>query len=319
MRSRYSVRDKEQAHFVTSTVVGWLPVFDTSACCDILARSLAFCQREKGVRLYAWVIMDNHFHAVIHAQNLPRVMADLKKFTAGKLLAQLAAERRTWLLDLLAARKAAHKTRSAWQLWQERAITRRQSTPTGRCSRRSMTSMPILCAAAGLLRRNIGITVPPTNGSRPARRCFAVTRGAERETEFPEIAPRSQSASLTLGTRGKKLAERPALVLPRWADPDRRHRLGRLGESRRQQSGGDDDNGRESIKHGRHERDNARGVAWRWSREYGPWSCQDKGLSKWSLGTRRKPSPTRSQEMSSSLDFPIEIRRAREVLSCFKR
>ena len=46
-------------------------------------------------------------------------MADLKKFTAGKLLAQLRAERRTWLLDLLAVRKAAHKTRSTWQLWQE--------------------------------------------------------------------------------------------------------------------------------------------------------------------------------------------------------
>ena len=39
-------------------------------------------------------------------------MADLKKFTAGKLLAQLEAERRTWLLDLLAAGKAAHKIRS---------------------------------------------------------------------------------------------------------------------------------------------------------------------------------------------------------------
>ena len=119
MRSRYTVREKERAHFVTSTIVDWLPIFTTQACCDILAGSLAFCRREKGLRLYAWVIMENHFHAVVHADDLPRVMADLKKFTAGKLLAQLEAERRTWLLDLLAAGKAAHKTRSTWQLWQE--------------------------------------------------------------------------------------------------------------------------------------------------------------------------------------------------------
>jgi REP element-mobilizing transposase RayT len=119
MRSRYTVREPQQAHFVTSTIVDWLPVFTTQACCEILAGSLAFCQREKGMRLYAWVIMENHFHAVVQADDLPRVMADLKKFTAGKLLAQLEAERRTWLLDLLAAGKAAHKTRSTWQLWQE--------------------------------------------------------------------------------------------------------------------------------------------------------------------------------------------------------
>jgi hypothetical protein len=43
----------------------------------------------------------------------------LNPFTAGKLLAQLETERRTWLLDLLAAGKAAHKTASTWQLWQE--------------------------------------------------------------------------------------------------------------------------------------------------------------------------------------------------------
>jgi putative transposase len=119
MRSRYTVREKERAHFVTSTIVGWLPVFHSGACCDILAGALDYCRREKGLRLYAWVIMENHFHAVVHVDNLPRVMADLKKFTAGKLLAQLKAEGRTWLLDLLAAGKAEHKTRSTWQLWQE--------------------------------------------------------------------------------------------------------------------------------------------------------------------------------------------------------
>ena len=119
MRSRYTVREFERAHFVTSTIVDRLPVLQTAVCCNILTGSLAFCRREKGLQIYAWVILENHFHAVVHCDNLPRVMADLKKFTAGKLLAQLEVERRTWLLDLLAAGKADHKTRSTWQLWQE--------------------------------------------------------------------------------------------------------------------------------------------------------------------------------------------------------
>ena len=77
MRSRYTVREPERAHFVTSTIVDWLPVFHSVACCDILAGSLDFCRQEKGLRLYAWVIMENHFHAAVHADDLPRIMADL--------------------------------------------------------------------------------------------------------------------------------------------------------------------------------------------------------------------------------------------------
>jgi REP element-mobilizing transposase RayT len=119
MRSRYHVREKERAHFVTSTIVDWLPVFILPDCCEILARSLDFCRSEKGLRLYAWVIMDNHFHAVVHAEELSRAMADLKKFTAHRLLEQIKAGRRDWLLALLARAKAAHKRGSRFQVWQE--------------------------------------------------------------------------------------------------------------------------------------------------------------------------------------------------------
>ena len=44
---------------------------------------------------------------------------DLKKFTADRLLAQIEAEQRGRLLDLLAKANAAHKHRSQFQVWQE--------------------------------------------------------------------------------------------------------------------------------------------------------------------------------------------------------
>jgi hypothetical protein len=47
------------------------------------------------------------------------VLADLKKFTARRLLAQLAREGRDWLLDQLATERTRHKTRSRHQVWQE--------------------------------------------------------------------------------------------------------------------------------------------------------------------------------------------------------
>ena len=60
MRTRYRVNEQDQAHFVTSTVVTWLPLFTTAVRCDILVNSLAYCRCKKALKIYAWVILDNH-------------------------------------------------------------------------------------------------------------------------------------------------------------------------------------------------------------------------------------------------------------------
>jgi len=119
MRSRYRINEPESAHFVTSTVVEWLPVFTTKACCDIVVRSLEYCRKHKGLRVYAWVILDNHFHAIVAGPTLAGTLRDLRKFTAHEVLAQLKAEGREWLLNQLAYFCAAHKTGSAHQIWHE--------------------------------------------------------------------------------------------------------------------------------------------------------------------------------------------------------
>jgi len=119
VRSIYRVNEPDRAHFVTSTIVGWLPVFTTTACCDILVGSFDYCRRHKQLQLYAWVVMENHFHAIVSAPDLPAVMSDLKKFTARSLLEQLDREGRRWLLDRLEALRQPHKTHSRYQVWQE--------------------------------------------------------------------------------------------------------------------------------------------------------------------------------------------------------
>jgi len=106
------------AHFITSTVVEWLPVFTSCACCDILVQSLQFCREYKGLQVHAWVIMPNHFHAVVSAPELSSVIADMKKFTARRILEQLKTEGRDWLLNQLSYFRAAHKS-TEHQVWQE--------------------------------------------------------------------------------------------------------------------------------------------------------------------------------------------------------
>ena len=119
MRSRYHIGDPNQAHFITSTVVAWLPVFTTSACCDILVQTLTYCQEHKGLQIYAWVILDNHFHAIIAGPELSRTVAAIKRHTAKRLLTQVQTEGREWLLNQWTYYRAKHKTESEHQIWQE--------------------------------------------------------------------------------------------------------------------------------------------------------------------------------------------------------
>jgi putative transposase len=88
------------------------------ARCDILVNALEYCRQHKGLKLYAWVILDTHFHAIA-APELARVLADLKRHTARRLLEQLEAERCDWLLRQLRHERAPTKTESVHQVWQE--------------------------------------------------------------------------------------------------------------------------------------------------------------------------------------------------------
>ena len=119
MRTRYQVREPHAAHFITSSIVEWLPVFTSARCCDLLLESFAYCREHKGLLIHAWVILDNHFHAIVAGPQLPETVRDLKKFTARGILAQLPVEGRDWLVNQLAYFRAAHKRESAHQVWQE--------------------------------------------------------------------------------------------------------------------------------------------------------------------------------------------------------
>ncbi len=78
MRSRYRVNEPDAPHFITSTIVEWLPVFTSAACCDILVNALNYSRLHKGLKIYAWVILENHFHAILGAPDLPSILRRLK-------------------------------------------------------------------------------------------------------------------------------------------------------------------------------------------------------------------------------------------------
>ena len=120
MRSRYKFTEKEGIYFLTSTVVDWLPIFTSESYFEILINSLKFCREKKGLQVFAYVILDNHFHLVAwHPDDLSAVIKSLKMFTAAEIIARLQQDNKCWFLNQLAFAKKRYKTGSQHQVWQE--------------------------------------------------------------------------------------------------------------------------------------------------------------------------------------------------------
>jgi len=118
MRSRYQVHQPNCAYFITATIVKWLPVFTSTACCDVVVRALEHYRQHNALKIYAWVILDNQVHAILSAPDLSAVLRELKSYIAREILEQLQREGRDWLLNQLSSHRGAQKPND-FQVWQE--------------------------------------------------------------------------------------------------------------------------------------------------------------------------------------------------------
>ncbi len=101
----YGIRNQNAVHFLTFTVINWIDVFTRRNYKEEIAESLDFCQKNKGLGLYAWCLMTNHLHLVCKAEKpyqLTHIVRDFKRYTANSLLGKIQQEpesRRDWMLD----------------------------------------------------------------------------------------------------------------------------------------------------------------------------------------------------------------------------
>ena len=119
MRSRYTIVESEGIYFLTATIVNWLPVLIGNDVCNMVLESLLFCRKSKDLRLYAYVIMENHIHLVAEAPELSRCMQSFKQYSARKLIALAQTTGKEWQLHQFEYCKKAYKDHSQFQVWQE--------------------------------------------------------------------------------------------------------------------------------------------------------------------------------------------------------
>ena len=108
-RSRYKVYEPTYPHFVTCTVLHWIPLFTRQESVQIIIDSLKFLQQKDNLKLYAYVILENHLHMVVQSDDIDKSIKSFKQYTAKALLELLKKENVKMILDQLQFYKKAHK------------------------------------------------------------------------------------------------------------------------------------------------------------------------------------------------------------------
>ena len=71
-RSRYTITEPDKPHFLTCTLMEWLPLFIRPYIVDHLLNCWRHQQTHQNLQLYGYVILENHLHFVAGAPDLSK-------------------------------------------------------------------------------------------------------------------------------------------------------------------------------------------------------------------------------------------------------
>ncbi|MEZ5032671.1 MAG: hypothetical protein R2787_14865 [Saprospiraceae bacterium] len=125
--SRRKILDPKGLNFLTLTVVGWIDVFSRVSLRNIVLDNLDYCRKNKGLLIYAYVIMTNHLHLVAqikkdYPESLGEVISHFKRYTGHHLINSIHSEkesRKEWILHMLKYYARGSRSNRTNQFWKE--------------------------------------------------------------------------------------------------------------------------------------------------------------------------------------------------------
>jgi len=122
MTGGWKIHDQSLPHFLTFQVVRWIDIFTRKKVRDEFINNIRFCQKNKGLELYAYVIMSNHAHFIMRSSdnNLSGIIKDLKSYTSKSIIEILLTEeqqKRDWIVPMLLESGEGNSRNKSHQLW----------------------------------------------------------------------------------------------------------------------------------------------------------------------------------------------------------
>lgn len=118
-RTRYRIYETDYPHFMTCTIVGWLSVFTRPEMFQIIYDSWKWFHDQQRLKIFAYVILENHLHFIASGQQLAKDVGMFKSYTARRIIDWLEERHVKTLLRQFKWEKAAHKRDREYQVWQE--------------------------------------------------------------------------------------------------------------------------------------------------------------------------------------------------------
>ncbi len=124
MSRNYKFHNKSGLYFVSFATVNWIDVFTRETYFNVLAKSIDYCRKEKGMELYAYCFMSSHIHLIFRSahEDPSGLIRDFKKHTARKLIETIEnnsqESRKEWLLWMFERAGKKNATSSKYQFWQ---------------------------------------------------------------------------------------------------------------------------------------------------------------------------------------------------------
>src|ERR1700743_3145869 len=125
MSRNYKFADPEGLYFVSFATVHWIDVFVRRLYFDCIIDNLNYCVNEKGMEIFAWVIMPSHVHLVFRSlKEKPEDLLGAFKSVTSKKMVKLIEEnrhesRREWMLNAFKKAGAANSNNTNHQFWQQ--------------------------------------------------------------------------------------------------------------------------------------------------------------------------------------------------------
>ena len=121
MSTGYKILDQEGLYYLTFQIVGWVDIFTRKVYRDIVIESFQYCQKTKGLELFAYVIMSNHVHLMARSRtiDLSGIIRDFKSHTSKKFLEVIADEKeiRSEWMKIVFGYHGKFKIKQTYQVW----------------------------------------------------------------------------------------------------------------------------------------------------------------------------------------------------------
>lgn len=118
MSRNYKFHNKSGLYFVSFATVNWIDIFTRQVYYDVLADSVTYCRKHKGMELYCYCFMPSHVHFIFRSSKgePSELLRDFKRHTSKKVLE--------------AIKNNVQESRKEWLLWMfGRAGKKNASTP----------------------------------------------------------------------------------------------------------------------------------------------------------------------------------------------